>query len=73
MKKNDLQKVNIHEDYCLWNLICNARRNIEVLQDYVQQYRGYDNSNAYKEYKKVLRALEVYEHAIALMPNKKED
>ncbi len=54
-------------------MICNARRNIEVLQDYVQQHRGYDNSNAYKEYKKVLVALEKYEHAIALMPNKKED
>lgn len=71
--KNELKKVNIHEDYCLYQMLINARNNINVLQNYVYQYRSYDNGKSYEQYNKVIKALEEYEHYIALMSIKKED
>ena len=66
-EKKELEKINIHTDHSLWNMVALARDAVGNLCTYMQETTEYGDEYmaAYEQHKKLMREINKYEHLLA--------
>ena len=66
-KDTKLERINIHTDSVLWHINMVARDAVTLLVNWMQENTEYgpEYEAAYAQHKKLMKALEKYEHLLA--------